>query len=95
MTACPASITRGSDPFGRDSTVVLADGRVVSSWSEDWRVECFDRHRHALEILKMRDKPARQLRLAQLGASRGAEYRRRLEAAILARWQAARATVSA
>lgn len=84
-------ITPGSDPLGRDNTVTLCDGSVVSTWSEAWRAECLERHRDARAVLAMADRETRRRHIATLAARRGEVYRVRLEAEIMFVWQARRA----
>lgn len=58
-------------------SVTLYCGRAVSSWSEDWRAECFERHSECLRLEAMIDREARRTRLDAYGV----EVRRRAAAA--------------
>ena len=84
------------------NTVVLLTGEVVCTWCQSWLVEARDREIEARAILAMSDRATRQTHLARLEArhgiddpARGAEYRRRLEAAILGLWERRKATQAA
>lgn len=75
------------------NTVVLLTGETVCTWCEAWRLECQAREIEARAILAISDRATRQAHLARLEArhgindpAHGAEYRRRLEAAILGLW---------
>jgi hypothetical protein len=89
-----ATITPGADPLGRDNTVSLCDGSVVSTWSPAWRAECLERHRDARDVLAMSSQDVRRRHLETLGARRGATYRARLEAEIMTLWRARRAAIA-
>lgn len=76
------------------NTVVLLTGETVCTWCEAWRLECHAREIEARGILGMADRETRQAHLDLLEArhgvndpAHGAEYRRRLEAAILGLWE--------
>lgn len=90
-----ALVTRGACPRGTDNLATLADGRVVSSSSEEWRAECLDRWRQVRKIRAELDPETRAIMLRNFGASRGPEWRRRLEAAVLVDWADARAAAMA
>lgn len=84
------------------NTVVLLTGEVVCTWCESWRLECQAREIEARAILAMSDRATRQAHLDLLEArhgiddpAHGAEYRRRLEAAILGLWERRKATQAA
>ena len=66
--------------------VTLHDGRVVDSYSEEWRAECEARH-----VLNLPTKAERQAYLAGVADFRGANARARLENLILAIYRARRA----
>lgn len=77
------------------NTVVLLTGEVVCSWCPSWLGETRDREIEARAILGMADRETRQAHLDLLEArhgvndpAHGAEYRRRLESAILGLWRA-------
>ena len=77
------------------NTVVLLTGEVVCSWCPSWLAETRDREIEARAILGMADRETRQAHLDLLEArhgvndpAHGAEYRRRLESAILGLWRA-------
>lgn len=77
------------------NTVVLLTGETVCTWCEAWRLECQAREIEARGILGMADRETRQAHLDLLEAchgvndpAHGAEYRRRLESAILGLWRA-------
>lgn len=82
--------------------VRLYDGREVSSWSEAWRAECFERHSECLRLEAMIDKDSRHARLAEYRRevvaraaaaglpdpdSVGAEAERRVRELVLSRWR--------
>lgn len=90
-SAAPLTITPGTDPVGRDNTVTLCDGSVVSTWSDAWRQECLARHRDTLDVLRMSSRDAMRHHLDTLGARRGGVYRARLEAEVMTVWRARRA----
>lgn len=89
--------------------VTLIDGTEVSSWSQEWLVECRDRHFEVLKIMRLNDRESRRAYIAEyerimattapLGvrdrAAYAAEARRRLEAAVIDHWQRARTTRAA
>lgn len=84
------------------NTVVLLTGETVCTWCEAWRLECHAREIEARAILAMSDRATRQAHLARLEArhgiddpAHGAEYRRRLEAAILGLWELRKAAQAA
>lgn len=84
------------------NTVVLLTGETVCTWCEAWRLECHAREIEARAILVMSDRATRQAHLDLLEArhgiddpAHGAEYRRRLEAAILGLWELRKATQAA
>ena len=62
--------------------VILHDGRVVHSSSEEWRAECEARH-----VLRLPDVKARRAYLRRAGSKRGEAARAQLETHILALWQ--------
>lgn len=76
------------------TTVTLLSGATVCSWCSAWLLECRARQEEAFAVLAMSGKPARLAHLASREAKFGAEYRRRLEATILATWERRRAAVS-
>ena len=75
--------------------VVLLTGQTVCTSCEAWRLECLDRDREAAALLDLPDRPARLARLDALERQHGAEYRRRLEAVVLRKWEARRAARAA
>lgn len=102
--------TPAPDPAGAP-TVILLDGRRVSSWSQDWLVETGEREVEARAILALREKSDRVARLAlyEFNAARharhalpaldpvayAAEARSRMEACVRACWQRARDAAAA
>jgi hypothetical protein len=75
-------------------TVILIDGREVSTDSEEWREECLQRHRHVCTLMRL---PTRQERADYLEAVRqaeGEEAARRLRAKFLAQWEKSRSSAS-
>lgn len=92
-------------------TVLLLDGRRVSSWSQDWLIETRDREIEARAILALREKSDRTARLAlyEFNATRHArhalpgldpvaytaEARLRLEECVRACWRRSRAAAAA
>lgn len=85
-----AKLEDGSTP-----TVVLLSGAVACSWCPAWRLECQARQEEANAILRMANRETRRAHLDRLEARHGAEYRRRLEAVILATWERRRAAAAA
>lgn len=90
-SVAPPTITPGADPIGRDNTVTLCGGSVVSTWSDAWRQECLERHRDTLDVLSMSSREARRRHLGTLGARRGDVYRARVEAEVMTVWRSRRA----
>lgn len=76
------------------NTVVLLSGETVCTWCPSWLAETRDREMEARWVLRMSDKQTRIRHLAARERAFGAEYRRRLEAAILSLWQRRRAAAS-
>lgn len=72
-------------------TVVLLSGQSVCNFCPAWLAETFAREVEALAVLEMADKPTRLAHLDAREARFGAEYRRRLEAAVLGLWERRRA----
>lgn len=68
-------------------TVVLLDGREVSSYSDEWRIETRDRELEAREILKLPTRDGRKHAVERYGSRRGDEARRRLEDVIRRLWE--------
>lgn len=75
-------------------TVVLLSGQSVCSWCPAWRCEAAEREIEARALLRLPDRSARLDRLARLESQRGAEYRARLEAVVLAMWERRRAAAN-
>jgi hypothetical protein len=71
--------------------ITLMDGTAVGSWSQEWLIECRDRHLEALKVLGFATKEVRQDHLAKYEARLGAEARRRLDAEIMRVWELRRA----
>lgn len=63
--------------------VTLHDGRVVDTWSEEWRAEC-----EARAVLRMRSKGDRYAWLNAVENRRGKAARDALHARVLAIWRA-------
>lgn len=90
---------------GPPPTVALACGRVVSSWSPEWRAETLARHWQVECLLRLDDRDARRAYVAKTAAAArasppegvtdrdayAAQVRARLETEVLARWAARRA----
>lgn len=72
-------------------TVVLLSGHPVCNTCPSWLAETYAREVEARMLLRLPDKPARLAHLDAREARFGAEYRRRLEAAVLALWERRRA----
>lgn len=72
-----------TDREHREIQVTLHDGRVVGSWSEDWRAEC-----EARGLLKMPSKEERNRHLALVVKKRGEEAAERLRQHALRIWRA-------
>ena len=54
----------------RARRVALLDGRMVSSWSQEWLEECRDREQEARKTLAMVDRETRIAHLAQFERAR-------------------------
>jgi hypothetical protein len=68
-----------------DRQVALIDGRMVSNYSPEWRIECEARH-----VLAMRDILARREYLAAIKKRRGDVAGKQLEDLVRAVWAKAR-----
>ena len=68
-------------------TVTLADGKVVSCSSPEWRDECFARWQRVVSMRPM-SICARRATLDEVAAKDGAEARRRLEVEFEKDWKA-------
>lgn len=68
--------------------VTLHDGRVVDTWSEEWRAEC-----EARAVLRMRSKDARYRWLDAVEKKRGRDARMELQRRVMAVWKAGQDTV--
>jgi hypothetical protein len=66
--------------------VTLLDGRVVDSYSPDWKAECLSRETEARTILRMPDIETRRSAIRSYGALHGEEAQRRLEGNIRLLW---------
>jgi hypothetical protein len=73
------------------TTVVLLSGSTVCTWCESWRLECHARETEARWLLGLSDRQTRIRHLEAREREFGAEYRRRLEAAVLGLWERRRA----
>lgn len=78
-----------------EPVVVLLSGQTVCSFCPAWLQETFAREMEARAVLDMADKPTRLAHLDAREARFGAEYRRRLEAAVLGLWERRRANPEA
>lgn len=103
----PSALSPYADASASRPTVLLVDGRAVSSWSPEWLSECRARHIASRIVLGLPDKPSRhawmasyqteQTRVARLAGLNpdpdacGAEARRRLEVVVLDSWHRSRA----
>lgn len=65
----------------------LHDGRVVDTWSEEWRAECEARH-----VLNLPSKTQRHAYLATVERKRGKASRDALADRVMAIWRASRTT---
>lgn len=63
----------------------LHDGRVVDTWSEEWRAECEARH-----VLNLPSKTQRNAYLATVERKRGQASRDALADLVMAIWRAGR-----
>lgn len=62
--------------------VTLVDGRVVSSYSNEWRAETYERHKAALSVINSLSPPvAMEAALLRLGEPRD-EHERRLRVVV-------------
>jgi hypothetical protein len=79
--------------FGfKGHAVTLADGTVACSWSPEWRAECARRVEHVHSMLNVfRGVEVRRAHLERVERQEGALFRRRLEEAVRAEWDARRA----
>lgn len=68
-------------------TVTLLSGAVVCNYCDRWREECLGRQKEADFILRLGSRDARREHLAYLEMQNGPEYRRRIEAAVIATWE--------
>lgn len=66
--------------------VTLHDGRVVDTWSEDWRAEC-----EARAVLRMPSKDHRYRWLDAVEKRRGRDARMELQRRVMAIWRAEQA----
>lgn len=69
-----------------ETTVTLASGREVGSWSPEWKQECLDRHLEAVKVLAF---SARETRIDHLDAYErrlGRVARERLEVEVMRIW---------
>lgn len=83
-TGCP-DCARLSAPDAK--TVTLLSGAVVCNYCDLWREECLGRQKEADFILRLGSRDARREHLAYLEMQNGPEYRRRIEAAVIATWE--------
>lgn len=65
--------------------VTLHDGRVVGSWSEEWRAEC-----EARAVLRLPTKVRRQGHILRVRERRGDAAANELERRVMAIWKADR-----
>lgn len=75
-------------------TVILIDGREVSTDSEEWRQECLQRHRHVCTLLRLTTRQERAQYLETVRQAEGEEAARRLKLKFLAEWEKSRASAS-
>jgi hypothetical protein len=59
--------------------VSLIDGRIVNSWSEEWRLECASRHRETQEVAARDPRPAQGAAPPENSDAAQARQVRRLE----------------
>lgn len=74
---------------GNPTKVVLIDGRITDSWSNEWREECLTRNNHVQAILRMLGKQyrgARESYCANVGVQEGVEAERRLRMRVKSLW---------
>ena len=83
-----AGCARLEDPAAE--TVVLLAGQTVCQSCPAWLEECRHRGAEAAFVLDLPDKPTRLAHLDRREREHGAEYRRRLEGAILSAWEGRR-----
>lgn len=92
---------RAPDQWHR--ALVLVDGSEVCNYAPAWLAETAERERLVIRLLRLDDKQARRRFVANheasIAATHGeavaAESRRRLEVAVIARWERTRAARSA
>lgn len=73
-------------PVGAPRTTLVC-GTEVCTWCPRWREETGAREREARWMLRMASRDVRRAHLAAREAEHGPEYRRRLEATVMAIWQ--------
>lgn len=73
--------------------VTLVCGTEVCSYCPRWRAETGEREREARWMLRMASRDTRRAHLAAREAEFGPEYRRRLEAVVMAIWQRRQASL--
>jgi hypothetical protein len=74
---------------GAKTKVVLIDGTVTDTWSNEWREECMARDKHVQAVCRMLGKQYRGRRDAyctSVGIMEGAEAEKRLRARIKEVW---------
>lgn len=81
-------------PAGAPRTTLVC-GTEVCTWCPRWREETGNREREARWVLRMVDRETRREHLAAREAEFGPEYRRRLEAVVMAIWQRRQARLEA
>lgn len=77
------------------TTVVLLAGPTVCTWCPEWLAETRDRETEARWLLGLSDRQTRVRHLEAREREFGAEYRHRLEAAVLGLWERRRAAQAA
>lgn len=83
-----AGCVRLEDPEAK--TVVLLAGQTVCDYCPAWLEECRHRGAEAIAVLNLPDRVTRLEHLDKREREHGAEYRRRLAAAVLDAWESRR-----
>jgi len=76
---------------GARTKVVLLDGTVTDTWSNEWREECLHRKPLIDQVLRMLGRGNRQRREAfytSIGITEGPEQEKRVREAVAAVWKA-------
>lgn len=76
---------------GAPTKVVLIDGTITDTWSNEWREECMKRRVHVQNVLRMLGRENRERReryYTETGRHEGPEAEKRLRAEVARLWKA-------